>query len=76
MPAVDIFRTVMPKPAGHVGVQFFIPRDMHKRLNRLADSERRSMTQQIITILEDALQQWEADKDASRQRREPEAVAA
>lgn len=66
----------MPKPAGHVGVQFFIPRDMHKRLNRLADSERRSMTQQIITILEDALQQWEADKDASRQRREPEAVAA
>ena len=59
-----------------IGIQFHVTRDLHRRLNRMADGERRSMTQQVITVLEDALDRWEAEQQDAEQKREPEAVAA
>lgn len=65
----DIKGVVMSN-SNPVYIGFRIDRSLHTKLNGIADEQRRSMQQQIITILEAAVREWDEQQQPQRRRRE------
>ena len=55
-----------------IGVAFRMDKRLHGKLNQLAEAHRRSMTKQMIVLVEEAVRQREAELRSRVKPRQPQ----